>query len=208
MNIEELKNIIKVNNEKILELDSLFKKHFNKDAKVICYNAESIYDEFKLKEIIKNQNKEIKGLDIMFNLETHKYENELNKKREELEKKELDKKFSYFYGNGLITINGIDISVDKFFMKELENTSGEIIYKFICTDTRIDKNFFGSFDDNNYKINRVYRIKNSKIFYDMYLDKNIYIDGKIIINTKEQLIKFIEYIKKWNKEQHEIVTEP
>ena len=77
----------------------------------------------------------------------------------------------------------------------------------VCTDKRIDKNIFNTFEDENYKIIDLHKLKNSKIFYDMYQDKRIFVDDKIKLNTKEELEIFTQYIDAWTKEKHKMVAE-
>ena len=204
--IEEYKNEIKNNNDKIVELKETIKKYYQKDVDINPYDLNEI-DDGKLEETIEKQIKDIAKLNMIVDVEDQKVASETQQKIEKLKETETDKEFSKFYRNGVIEINGMDISVDRFYIKETEDKIGKTVFNFICTDEKIDKKLFGTIDDKENIVKNIYRLKNSMIFYQMYLDNNLFINDKIIINNQQQLNRFMQYIKAWTPDNHKMVAE-
>lgn len=205
--IEEYKNKIRLNNDEINELEEIIKKHYDSNFKSKKYNSVEIFNVDELEKILIDQKEEINRLNIIIDIGEQNLFYERNIKIEQLKEKENDKSFSKFYREGLIEINLINVSVDKFYIKIVKDENNDTIYSLVCTDKRIDKNIFNTFEDENYKIIDLHKLKNSKIFYDMYQDKRIFVDDKIKLNTKEELEIFTQYIDAWTKEKHKMVAE-
>ncbi len=204
--IEEYKKQIYFNNNQITQLKETIKKFYQKETKIIPYDINDISGKEELEKIIESQTKDIAILNIIVDTEDQKLTNELNRRIEKLKETESDKNFSEYYRNGIVEINGIDVSVDRFYIKEVE-TNNKSIFNFICTDKRIDKKIFGTIDDKEYIVKNIYKLKNSMIFYQMYLDKNLFINDKITINNKQQLNLFMQYIHNCTPEKHKMVAE-
>ena len=201
--MNELEKQIEENNKEIEELKETIKTNFNKDIDDI--NTYEV-DSNNLESIIESQRKDIARLNTIVDIESQNAAIQIEKKIEELKKDETDKVFSEFYRNGVIVVNGVDVSVDKFFVKQTESDHG-VIYNFICTDKRIDKSIFKTINDKDFKVKNIYVFKDSKTFYNIYLDKSLFIDNKIILNDEQQLNKFMEYVKHWMPEKHKMVAE-
>ena len=204
--IEEYKNIIERNNKEIIESKETIKKYYSREVDIYPYKIDNINDENELNKIINQQKKDIDNLNIIIDIELQNKENKRKKEIELLKEKETDKEFSKLYRKGIIEINNIDVSIDKFYIKELLDNN-KIIYNFICTDNRIDKKVFGTIDDKKYELKHIYKLKDSKVFHNIYLDKELFIDNKIVLNNKEQLKKFMNYVFKWTPEVHTMVAE-
>ena len=200
------KEIIEKNNETINELKEQLTKYYNKETEIKTYTFKDDINTNELKEIIEKQEKDINNLHILINIEANKYKNKINSQIEKLKKEEKDKDFSEFYRHGKININNIDINVDDIYIRELISDNNTM-YDCICTDERVDKNIFNTTIINNYKVNNIYNIKDSTIFYEIYKDKRLFINKKIVLNTKEKKDLFINYLKKWKKERHYLVAE-
>ena len=196
---------IELNNKEIIELKNTIQKYYNRNIDSI--NIYEVSDnQANLEDILKKQSDDIATLNIIVDTEAQKIDNIRRKKLEELKLKESDTVFSNLYRNGFICVNNIDVSVDKFYMKEIE-MDGKILYNFICTDLRVDKKLFNTIDDRDYEVKKVYRLKDNIIFYQMYLDKELFIDNKIDLNTEERLTKFMKYIHNWTIDKHKMVAE-
>ena len=204
--IEKYKKIIERNNKEIIESKETIKKYYSREVDIYPYKIDNINDENELNKIINQQKKDIDNLNIIIDIELQNKENKRKKEIELLKEKETDKEFSKLYRKGIIEINNIDVSIDKFYIKELLDNN-KIIYNFICTDNRIDKKVFGTIDDKKYELKHIYKLKDSKVFHNIYLDKELFIDNKIVLNNKEQLKKFMNYVFKWTPEVHTMVAE-
>ncbi len=204
---EDYKKIVERNNQIILNEKETIKKYYGKDLKVKIYNIDNITDENEIKKIIEEQVDEIAKLHIIVDTEGQKKSFEVRKKIEELKETETDKEFSKFYREGIIEVNNIEVSVSKFYIKELKDKEGKPFYNFICTDKRIDKRVFGTVEDRELEVLNIYKLKDSALFYNMYLDKNIYSNNKIVINDNEKLKTFMDYIHTWTPEKHSMVAE-
>lgn len=207
--IDSYKKRIISNSEYLNELKETIKSYYDKDVEIIQIDKkeiDTIKDEEELKAIINKQAENINKLNMIIDFEVQKARMQYFKKTEELKKKEKDKVFSEFYRNGIINVKGIDVSVDRFFIKEIEK-EGEKIFNFICTDSRIEKKVFGTIQDRDWDVINIFVLKNSKVFYEMYLNKNLFKDNKIILDTDEQMSLFMSYIKKWKNENHKMVAE-
>ena len=204
--IEKYKKIIERNNKEIIESKETIKKYYSREVDIYPYKIDNINDENELNKIINQQKKDIDNLNIIIDMELQNEENKRKKEIELLKEKETDKEFSKLYRKGIIEINNIDVSIDKFYIKELLDNN-KIIYNFICTDNRIDKKVFGTIDDKKYELKHIYKLKDSKVFHNIYLDKELFIDNKIVLNNKEQLKKFMNYVFKWTPEVHTMVAE-
>lgn len=204
--MEEYGKIIKKNNNRIIELKDVIGKYYNKDVKIFPYNVDGINDSNELEKILKKQMEDIYKLNMMIDTEYQKKVFALNEKIENLKRNETDKIFSDFYRNGIIEVNGLDISVNKFYIKEIE-IDGKSVYNFICTDRRVDKKIFNTIEDGKYLVKNIFPFKNSKVFYLIYLDKNLFNNNKIIINNSQQLDEFMKYVKSWTIENHKMVAE-
>lgn len=207
--IEELKKEILSNIKIINELKNSIKRYYNKEIEIFDIDEQKvklIEDENELKQIHGRQVEDIGRLNVIMEIEGQNATFEYQKKIEELKKKEKDMIFSEFYRTGIISVKGIDVSVDKFYIKEVIN-EGEEILNFICTDKRVDKKIFGTIEDRQFKVKKIYLFKKSKIFYEIYLDKELFSNNKIVLDNNEKLNKFKEYIKKWTKEEHKMVAE-
>ncbi len=207
--IEELKKEILSNIKIINELKNSIKRYYNKEIEIFDIDEKKvklIEDENELKHIHGRQVEDIGRLNVIMEIEGQNATFEYQKKIEELEKKEKDMIFSEFYRTGIISVKGIDVSVDKFYIKEVINEGKEIL-NFICTDKRVDKKIFGTIEDRNFKVKKIYLFKKSKIFYEIYLDKELFSNNKIVLDNNERINKFKEYIKKWTKEEHKMVAE-
>ena len=207
--IEELKKEILSNIKIINELKNSIKRYYNKEIEIFDIDEQKvklIEDENELKQIQGRQVEDIGRLNVIMEIEGQNATFEYQKKIEELKKKEKDMIFSEFYRTGIISVKGIDVSVDKFYIKEVINEGKEIL-NFICTDKRVDKKIFGTIEDRNFKVKKIYLFKKSKIFYEIYLDKELFSNNKIVLDNNEKINKFKEYIKKWTKEEHKMVAE-
>ena len=207
--IEELKKEILSNIKIINELKNSIKRYYNKEIEIFDIDEQKvklIEDENELKQIQGRQVEDIGRLNVIMEIEGQNATFEYQKKIEELKKKEKDMIFSEFYRTGIISVKGIDVSVDKFYIKEVIN-EGEEILNFICTDKRVDKKIFGTIEDRQFKVKKIYLFKKSKIFYEIYLDKELFSNNKIVLDNNEKINKFKEYIKKWTKEEHKMVAE-
>ncbi len=204
--VEEYKLKIEQNNKTIVSLKQNIYENYKKSIpnNDYLFDASSSLDE--LKEIYNNQLTEINKLNIIFDTEYQNLKHNNIKMIEKLKETETDKNFSEYYRNGIVEINGIDVSVDRFYIKEVE-TNDKVIFNFICTDKRIDKKMFGTIDDKEYLVKNIYPFKNSKTFYQMYLDNNLFINNKITINNEQQLNLFMQYIYNWSPEKHKMVAE-
>ena len=208
--IEELKKEILSNIKIINELKNSIKRYYNKEIEIFDIDEQKvklIEDENELKQIHGRQVEDIGRLNVIMEIEGQNATFEYQKKIEELKKKEKDMIFSEFYRTGIISVKGIDVSVDKFYIKEVIN-EGEEILNFICTDKRVDKKIFGTIEDRQFKVKKIYLFKKSKIFYEIYLDKELFSNNKIVLDNNEKLNKFKEYIKKWTKEEHNKYLSP
>ena len=196
---------IEFNNNEIKSLKETIKKYYNKDIDDIMpyqiYNNENNFEE-----IIKKQRKDIAKLNIIIDVEEQKTSAEISKKIEKLKELETDEAFSTFYREGFICINNIDVSVDNFFIKKVVKDESTF-YNFICTDERIDKKIFNTFDDREYEVKRIYKLKDSTTFYEMYLDEKLFNGNKIIIDNNKSLKLFNDYINKWTPKKHRMVAE-
>lgn len=196
---------IEFNNNEIKSLKETIKKYYNKDIEDIMpyqiYNNENNFEE-----IIKKQRKDIAKLNIIIDVEEQKTSAEISKKIEKLKELETDEAFSTFYREGFICINNIDVSVDNFFIKKVVRDDSTF-YNFICTDERIDKKIFNTFDDREYEVKRIYKLKDSTTFYEMYLDEKLFNGNKIIIDNNKSLKLFNDYINKWTPKKHRMVAE-
>ena len=196
---------IEFNNNEIKSLKETIKKYYNKDIDDIMpyqiYNNENNFEE-----IIKKQRKDIAKLNIIIDVEEQKTSAEISKKIEKLKELETDEAFSTFYREGFICINNIDVSVDNFFIKKVVRDDSTF-YNFICTDERIDKKIFNTFDDREYEVKRIYKLKDSTTFYEMYLDEKLFNGNKIIIDNNKSLKLFNDYINKWTPKKHRMVAE-
>lgn len=196
---------IEFNNNEIESLKETIKKYYNKDIEDIMpyqiYNNENNFEE-----IIKKQRKDIAKLNIIIDVEEQKTSAEISKKIEKLKELETDEAFSTFYREGFICINNIDVSVDNFFIKKVVRDDSTF-YNFICTDERIDKKIFNTFDDREYEVKRIYKLKDSTTFYEMYLDEKLFNGNKIIIDNNKSLKLFNDYINKWTPKKHRMVAE-
>ena len=196
---------IEFNNNEIESLKETIKKYYNKDIEDIMpyqiYNNENNFEE-----IIKKQRKDIAKLNIIIDVEEQKTSAEISKKIEKLKELETDEAFSTFYREGFICINNIDVSVDNFFIKKVVKDESTF-YNFICTDERIDKKIFNTFDDREYEVKRIYKLKDSTTFYEMYLDEKLFNGNKIIIDNNKSLKLFNDYINKWTPKKHRMVAE-
>ena len=196
---------IEFNNNEIERLKETIKKYYNKDIEDIMpyqiYNNENNFEE-----IIKKQRKDIAKLNIIIDVEEQKTSAEISKKIEKLKELETDEAFSTFYREGFICINNIDVSVDNFFIKKVVRDDSTF-YNFICTDERIDKKIFNTFDDREYEVKRIYKLKDSTTFYEMYLDEKLFNGNKIIIDNNKSLKLFNDYINKWTPKKHRMVAE-
>lgn len=207
--IEELKKEILSNIKIINELKNSIKRYYNKDIETFDVDEQKVKkleDENKLNEIHDKQVKDIGKLNVIMEIEGQNATFEYQKKIEELKEKEKDKIFSEFYRTGIISVKGIDVSVDKFYIKEVIKEEKTIL-NFICTDKRIDKKIFDTIEDRKFKVKNIYLLKKSKIFYEMYLDKELFSNNKIVLDNNEKINIFKEYIKKWTKEEHKMVAE-
>ena len=207
--LEELKREIISNIKILLNLKDSIKRYYNKDVEIYEVNEveiNNIKDEEKLKEILDKQVEDIGRLNVIMEVEGQNFTFEYQKKIEELKKDEKDKEFSVFYRTGIITVNGIDVSIDRFYVKEVEN-EGKTIFNFICTDRRIDKKIFGTIDDKTFEVKNIYPFKKSTVFYEMYLNKELYSKNKIVLDSEEKLSLFMSYVKKWTAEEHKMVAE-
>ena len=207
--IEELKKEILSNIKIINELKNSIKRYYNKEIEIFDIDEQKvklIEDENELKQIHDRQVENIGRLNVIMEIEGQNATFEYQKKIEELKKKEKDMIFSEFYRTGIISVKGIDVSVDKFYIKEVINEGKEIL-NFICTDKRVDKKIFGTIEDRNFKVKKIYLFKKSKIFYEIYLDKELFSNNKIVLDNNERINKFKDYIKKWTKEEHKMVAE-
>lgn len=203
--MDELKKQIEIYNNKIIELKAIIKKYYNKDINDI--NVYTINAQDNLEEIIEKQIKDISKLNFIVDQEDQILGNKRKKKIEELKEKELDKEFSKFYREGIIEVNNIEVSVNKFYIKELKSKDEKTFYNFICTDKRIDKKVFGTLEDRELKVLNIYKLKDSVLFYKMYLDKDLYNDNKIVLNDYNKIKTFMNYIHTWTKEKHSMVAE-
>ena len=203
--IENYKKEIENNNKKIIELKETIKKYYQREVEINPYNLDDI-DDSKLKEILEKQKQDIALLNIIVDTEGQRLSFELNKKIDELKVTETDKTFSEYYRTGIVEIYGTEVSVDRFYMKEIEK-DGKTILNFICTDERIDKKTFNTIDDREYTVKNIYPFKKSMIFYQIYLDKNLFINNRITINNEQQLSLFMKYIHNWTPEKHKMVAE-
>ena len=196
---------IEFNNNEIKSLKETIKKYYNKDIEDTMpyqiYNNENNFEE-----IIKKQRKDIAKLNIIIDVEEQKTSAEISKKIEKLKELETDEAFSTFYREGFICINNIDVSVDNFFIKKVVRDDSTF-YNFICTDERIDKKIFNTFDDREYEVKRIYKLKDSTTFYEMYLDEKLFNGNKIIIDNNKSLKLFNDYINKWTPKKHRMVAE-
>lgn len=204
--MEEYKKKIKINNNKIIELKDVIRKYYKKEVEISPYNVGDINDNNELEKVLKNQMEDINKLNMMIDTEYQKKVSALNVKIENLKRNEIDQKFSDFYRNGVIQVNGLDISVNKFYVKEIE-IDGKSVYNFICTDRRIDKKIFGTIDDEKYIVKNIFPFKKSKVFYLLYLDKELFNNNMIIINNDQKLDAFMKYVKSWTSENHRMVAE-
>lgn len=205
--IEEYKTKIEQNNVIIEDLKQSIYEHFKKSSPSNDYSFDTNASLDELKEIYNNQLEEINHLHIIIDIEYENVKYNNFKMIEKLKEKETDKKFSEYYRNGFVEINGIDVSVDKFYVKELEDENHKLLLNFICADKRIDKKLFGTIEDKNYLIKNICPLKKSKIFYEMYLNPNLFENNKIIINNDQQLNLFMQYIHNWTSEKHKMVAE-
>ena len=196
---------IEFNNNEIKSLKETIKKYYNKDIEDIMpyqiYNNENNFEEIR-----KKQRKDIDKLNINIDIEEQKTSAEISKKIEKLKELETDEAFSTFYREGFICINNIDVSVDNFFIKKVVRDDSTF-YNFICTDERIDKKIFNTFDDREYEVKRIYKLKDSTTFYEMYLDEKLFNGNKIIIDNNKSLKLFNDYINKWTPKKHRMVAE-
>lgn len=204
--LEKYKKDILNNNKRIIELKNIIKQYYNKNVEIFPSDIDGLEDKNELKKILNKQIKDIKILNVMIDIEAQIAEKLRQEKIEKLKKEEKDKVFSRFYRTGIICINGIELSVDRFYIKEIENDE-RTICNFICTDSRINKKIFGTIEDSNYDLKNIYALKDSKIFYEMYLNKELFVDNRIILNNKEKISIFMEYIAKWTNEEHKKVAE-
>ena len=203
--MNELRSQIDFNNQEIIKLKETLKKYYNRDVEDI--NIYEVKDtDNNLEEIIKKQLEDISKLNIIVDIEGQKKDNEVEKKLEELKQTEKDLTFSNFYRNGVVSINNIDVSVDKFFIRVLEK-DGKSTFNIVCTDNRIDKSIIKTFNDKEYNLKELYKLKDCNIFYEMYLNKDIFVDNKLVINDERQLDIFLNYISKWTPERHKMVAE-
>ena len=201
--MNELRKQIDFNNKQINKLNETIKKYYKKDTDIKPYSVDNITNEKDLEEIVKKQLDDIDQLNILVDIYGQDLDIKRQAKIEELKEKESDKDFSNFYRTGIIKINDIEVSVDKFFIRELIDKDNKPILNFVCTDTRLN-------NDNNieeYEIKSIHPLKKSKIFYLMYLDKNLFKNNKLIIDNKEKLDIFMNYIKDWTEEKHQMVAE-
>lgn len=205
--IEEYKTKIEQNNVIIEDLKQSIYEHFKKSSPSNDYSFDTNASLDELKEIYNNQLEEINHLHIIIDVEYENTKYNNIKMVEKLKEKETDKIFSEYYRNGFVEINGVDVSVDKFYMKELEDENHKQIFNFICADKRIDNKIFGSIEDKDYFVKNIYPLKKSKIFYEMYLNSNLFINNKITINNEQQLNLFMKYIHEWTPEKHKMVAE-
>lgn len=204
--MNKYKDGILKNNRKIIELKNTIKEYYNKEVEIFPANIEDIEDKSRLKKILDKQRKDIMELYIIIDTSDQAVAIEMHRKIEELKSKEKDKEFSEFYRTGIICVKGIDVSVDRFYIKEVEH-EGNTILNFICTDKRIDKKIFGTIEDRSYDVKKIYILKNSKTFYNMYLDKNLFSNNRITLDNEEKLLLFMKYIKKWKNDNHKMVAE-
>ena len=54
---------------------------------------------------------------------------------------------------------------------------------------------------------KIYKLKESTIFYEMYLDEKLFNGKKIIIDNNKSLKLFNDYINKWTPKKHRMVAE-
>ncbi len=205
--IEEYKTKIEQNNVIIEDLKQSIYENFKKNSPNSDYSFDTNASLDELKEIYNNQLEEINHLHIIIDVEYENTKYNNIKMVEKLKEKETDNIFSEYYRNGFVEINGVDVSVDRFYMKELEDENHKQIFNFICADKRIDNKIFGSIEDKDYFVKNIYPLKKSKIFYEMYLNSNLFINNKITINNEQQLNLFMKYIHEWTPEKHKMVAE-
>lgn len=206
--LEKIYEEIDNNNKIIDKFKQDLQKYYNRKVETKYYSYSGENNIEKLKKIIKSQTEEIKLLNLLFRMEAQNLDCIYKNKIDELKKNEQDKVFSDFYHNGFIQINNIDIKIDKFYIEEVyAKLDDKNVYNFICTDKRINNKMFKTLIDNNHELIKLYKFKNSKIFYNIYLDKELFANNRIIINSQRQYELFISYIKKWNKDNHRMVAE-
>ena len=204
--IENYKKELLENNKIIRELKKSIKKYYNQDVDISPVNIENIDNIEDLKRILEIQIKDIGKLNIIMEILQQNLELEFQKKIEKLKSTEKDITFSNFYRTGYISVNGIDVSVDRFYIKEVEN-NGKITFNFICTDNRIDKKIFKTIKDKTFEVKNIYPLKRSKTFYEIYLDKRLFNDNKIVLDNDTKLNLFLNHIKNWTKVEHKMVAE-
>ena len=204
--VDDYKKKINDNNEIILRLKKEYNEAFKENVQNNDYSYTDDASLEKLKEINEKQLKEINNLNMLLDA---KYQNAKFKnidKIEKLKEKETDSIFSDYYRNGVIEINGIEVSVNKFFIKEVEY-NGRLVFNFVCSDKRIDNNILGTINDSNYPLKNIYLFKNSLVFYQMYQDKDLFINNKIVLNNEEQFKRFFEYLNNWTPKKHNMTAE-
>ena len=200
---EEYVEKIKENNEKINELKEDLLKYFNRKIGETKYEFNDSYSEEQLNDLLEKQFEELNELHAIFDMEDQatKYKN--IKKVEEMKKDEKDPEFSKFYRTGIITINNTDIYLDKFYIKEMKNNEGRVILNLVCTDPRVHNEEDGEYNE----ILNIYPLKNISALYNIYLDKELYSNNKILLNSADSVEKFKNYINKWDKKNQYMVAE-
>jgi len=203
---DELLKKAEKNNKIIADNKETILKEFKIDVKFSVYDIKNKSNE-ELKKIIENQESDIQNLDIIIDIGIQNLTINMRDVVEQLKTKEPNVEFSQFYRTGIIQIQGIDVSVDDFYIKEVKDEHEHTIYNFVCTDTRINRSIFSTIDDSEYDVINIYPFKNSEIFYLLYLDKELFKNNKIIIDNGEKLKKLLIYINRWKPIEHKMVAE-
>ena len=197
---------IQNNNEIISKLKKDYEKIAKKDININTYEIPENMDEEEFKRISQKQIYDINYLNMMIDTEMQHIGNQMRNKINELKVKEEDKKFSEFYRNGLIIIKNKEISVNDFYIREFLDKNHNNDFEIICLDKNINEEIFqSSFEENEKSIIGIYSLKDSKIFYDIYV--KLCIDNKIVLDTEERIDEFKNYLKKWTKQRHNMVAE-
>ena len=200
----KLLDIIEKNNKIIKELSNSIQPNMN----LAIYNAANITNEDELKSILTKQLNDISKLYISLEMERQNSAHVMRERIKKLREIEPDKDFSNFYHNGIIVIDNIEVKIDDFYIKEFIDNNNSLFYSLFCTDKRIDNHSFGIIDETDLKLRNIYHLKNSQILYEMYKNKYLYNDNRIVLDEQEKFELFIRYMNNdLIKKKHKLVAE-